>query len=202
MGFTGFTGSRGDLPADDGFAAGCAPPVVCLLLQDAPDVLGYGTMQTCTKCGTTKLLSEFHVRVRQGTAHHYRHCKECHRSIIRAHYSANRATYIKKAADRNVQALQKVRSYLLEYLLKHPCVDCGEKDIVVLQFDHYNGNKVTEVGTLVRRGHPLATIRAEIEKCEVVCANCHTRRTARQFGWWQLSAVSASTHRGTRTPGT
>ena len=73
--------------------------------------------------------------------------------------------------------------YILEYLLKHPCVDCGEKDVTVLEFDHVK-NKLKPVSSLIRAG-ATSLIEKEIEKCEVRCANCHRRKTAKQFGWFK-----------------
>ena len=81
-----------------------------------------------------------------------------------------------------------VRSWLLAYLQEHPCVDCGITDTRVLQFDHLDPTeKRAAVSTLVSDGHSLRTIRAEIEKCSVRCANCHLIRTRLQFGWYSSS---------------
>jgi len=66
----------------------------------------------------------------------------------------------------------------------HPCADCGESDIVVLEFDHQR-DKVADVSLLARDGYSLDKIKREIDKCEVVCANCHRRRTAKQFGTYR-----------------
>ncbi|WP_413319571.1 hypothetical protein AA0Z99_03710 [Agrococcus sp. 1P02AA] len=65
------------------------------------------------------------------------------------------------------------------------CVDCGRSDIRVLEFDHVRGVKVASVGSMVRRGRALVVIRAEIEKCEVRCRNCHGIATmTRRGGSW------------------
>ena len=58
------------------------------------------------------------------------------------------------------------------------CVDCGEDDLVVLEFDHV-GPKRAAVTALAWRGTGLALLRHEIERCEIRCANCHRRRTIR-----------------------
>lgn len=67
------------------------------------------------------------------------------------------------------------------YLSEHPCVDCGEPDPVVLDFDHVRGKKVACVSTMVRDSCSWNTIAAEIQKCEVRCANCHRRKTHRDL---------------------
>ena len=72
------------------------------------------------------------------------------------------------------------------YLADHPCVDCGESDPRCLEFDHRDpGTKTANVATLVQRAGAWKVILAEIEKCDVRCANCHRRRTSGQFSTWR-----------------
>ena len=64
---------------------------------------------------------------------------------------------------------------ILDFLREHPCVDCGERDPLVLEFDHLRDKDFD-----IARGYvdcSLEKLLAEISKCEVVCANCHRRRT-------------------------
>ena len=72
---------------------------------------------------------------------------------------------------------QKARDLVAAYLSEHPCVDCDENDLIVLTFDHVRGEKRNDVATMVGSGLSLETIKAEIEKCEVRCYNCHAIRT-------------------------
>jgi len=73
------------------------------------------------------------------------------------------------------------RQFILEYLSKHPCVDCPEKDPVVLEFDHVRGKKLDTISNLAfRYTSSLKKIVSEIKKCEVRCANCHRRRHAKE----------------------
>jgi hypothetical protein len=72
------------------------------------------------------------------------------------------------------------KRFVYEYLLTHPCVDCGEKDPVVLQFDHVRGVKLSTITNI--RGS-FERLKAEMEKCEVRCANCHLRRHTKENGW-------------------
>jgi hypothetical protein len=69
---------------------------------------------------------------------------------------------------------------LIEYFAEHPCADCGETDPVVLEFDHLS-DKSFNIGAKLTN-YTWKAILAEIEKCEVVCGNCHKRRTARRQG--------------------
>jgi hypothetical protein len=68
------------------------------------------------------------------------------------------------------------------------CVDCGIANPLLLDFDHLR-DKVAEISQLVNRGMPWAVIQAEIDKCEVRCANCHTRKTAREIGSYRTKVV-------------
>lgn len=74
---------------------------------------------------------------------------------------------------------------MLAYLSAHPCVDCGESDPVVLEFDHVRGEKCHNIGHMLADGKSWTRISGEIEKCEVRCANCHKRVTAKTFGWYK-----------------
>jgi hypothetical protein len=85
-----------------------------------------------------------------------------------------------------IEYRENKRQKLWDYLLNHPCLDCGEADPVVLDFDHLpEFEKKTNVSKLVSSGTwSWATVEAEIAKCEVVCSNCHRRRTANRAGWF------------------
>ena len=78
---------------------------------------------------------------------------------------------------------------LAAYFATHPCVDCGERDIRCLQFDHRDrSTKTANVACLLRHAGPGRSSLAEIEKCDVRCANCHSRTDGRTG---QLVAPSA-----------
>jgi hypothetical protein len=77
------------------------------------------------------------------------------------------------------------RSWLLAQLQLHGCIDCGEKDPVVLEFDHVRGQKTLAISELSKRGNSIAKLEIEISKCEVRCANCHRRKTVKQLGWYK-----------------
>jgi len=80
---------------------------------------------------------------------------------------------------------EKVRQDLTEYLLEHPCEVCGEEDPVVLDFDHLVPSNKTKTIAKFLSGHTSwNTILKEIEKCRVICANCHRRHTYKQQGHW------------------
>ena len=133
--------------------------------------------RTCPGCGEARRRSDFPVRGSR--------CLHCRRAAGRAHYRANRAYYLAKARRRQIRVVLETRAWLLGYLSDHPCVDCGNDDIRVLEFDHRDGTtKLGPVALLAGQGSSLARVQAEVVKCDVRCANCHRIRTHRQLGWW------------------
>ncbi len=138
-------------------------------------------MKTCTGCKKSKTLEEFGnwKRSKDGK---YPRCILCKRDYDKAYYktNSNRAGYLKVAAkaltDRNQQ-------WVWDYLLSHPCVDCGEPDPIVLEFDHVRGEKHNNISKMIRV-NSLEMIQTEIAKCEVRCANCHRRVTYKRAGWF------------------
>ena len=139
-------------------------------------------LRQCSRCHEPRPLADFRLRdVRAGKPGFY--CSRCRRAYRRAHYERNRTDYIGRAAIGARRRREDVLLLLHAYLLDHPCVDCGETDIIVLEFDHMDPSKKTiAIGQMIGR-RSWSTIRKEIEKCSVRCANCHRRRTATQQGW-------------------
>ena len=106
------------------------------------------------------------------------------------HYAANpnyRAVTKARANKRKKEKGVENMVALYRYLTKHPCIDCGEDDIIVLDFDHRDAaTKDKGVSVLARSGKSWKRVEAEIAKCEVRCSNCHRRKTAKQFGYYKL----------------
>lgn len=65
--------------------------------------------------------------------------------------------------------------YVLKYLKLHSCIDCGETDPRVLDFDHFGPKRFT-IGDALTRGLNVSVVAAEIEQCHVRCSNCHRKR--------------------------
>lgn len=83
----------------------------------------------------------------------------------------------------------KKRKLLLDFLKDKKCVDCGETNPVVLQFDHVRGEKTKNIAILINNGSSWERVLNEIDKCEIRCANCHMIKTARQFGWSKIDEI-------------
>ena len=75
---------------------------------------------------------------------------------------------------RKVKAIQRNREWVTEYKKGLKCKFCGESRPLCLDFHHKDPKtKKKKVSALVNTSYSLAVIQAEIDKCEVVCANCH-----------------------------
>jgi hypothetical protein len=110
-------------------------------------------------------------------------CRDCNKEKSRAYYRTNNAQHKVKVLANKQCRIKQNQGRLREYLLCHPCVDCGEEDLVVLEFDHVKGVKLRDVCGMVQAGYSWTKILAEVAKCEVRCANCHRRKTARTDGY-------------------
>lgn len=133
-------------------------------------------MKKCGKCGEEKERNQFYRQARSSDGLQWM-CKTCNGS----RYHENPEKYKSWSSARR----NDFRSRLLTYLVEHPCVDCGESDPVVLQFDHVRGVKTLEIARMMNRNCAWPKVESEIEKCEVRCANCHARKTAADFGWYK-----------------
>jgi hypothetical protein len=104
-------------------------------------------------------------------------CKKCHSVYRKEHYRKNKEKYIKKASLNK----EKYRKEYYDWLSQKSCMDCGNSDIRVLEQDHIRDKKFNiakMVGVV-----SLKTLMNELDKCEIVCANCHRIRTVTRGGW-------------------
>ena len=135
-------------------------------------------------CARVLPLSEFPVRSTT-TSSPSSYCWECQRAYSREHYRRNKVRHNERRYANQLRYKAENRKNVFEYLLAHSCVDCGESDPLVLEFDHVRGEKSGNISVMVASGLSWGRIRREIEKCDVRCANCHRRKTARDFKWFR-----------------
>ena len=109
--------------------------------------------------------------------------RERHNQRQRERYARLSTSEKASRSAAEVERRREKRRYVFDHLKANPCVDCGETDPIVLEFDHRDpAEKLFALSKAARR--TLAAIRDEIAKCDVRCANCHRRRTAVQQGWY------------------
>ncbi len=141
----------------------------------------------CGDCGKFLSAANFNIKnASRGLLQSY--CKSCQKRRCAEHYQLNAAAYKARIARNNFLIRTANRERIRQYLSTERCADCGLRDVGVLEFDHRDPrSKRMEVSNLASTGHCWAAILAEIAKCDVVCANCHRRRTAQQFGWLKIA---------------
>jgi ferredoxin len=146
-------------------------------------------MRRCGRCGESKPTDAFAWR-RKARGQLDNYCRPCRADYKQEHYRAHKQRYVANAAKRRRTEMEARIGFLLRFFSENPCVDCGEQDPVVLEFDHL-GHKEFNVAKGIRDRN-WESVLAEISKCEVVCANCHRRRTARRGGFLR-SVMAAGT---------
>ena len=150
-----------------------------------------GELKRCSRCGNDRPLSEFVVKDKK-TGRRGSYCRGCRSAYGKEHYRKNRPAYLARAKKNRKNFRGRNRSRMLDYLVGKSCIDCGEADPVLLEFDHRDGaEKEAEVASLIRN-REWTRVAAEIAKCDVRCANCHRRRTAAQFNWTRLTLQMAA----------
>lgn len=98
----------------------------------------------------------------------------CSKGTISYHLGAGQK---EKSSERTRSRRGVVVAYIQEYKQSRPCADCRENyPYWVMDFDHIGDKKFT-IGEFRKKVISLETIKQEIEKCDVVCSNCHRNRT-------------------------
>lgn len=106
-------------------------------------------------------------------------CKECHSIYRKKHYQENRQKYIDKARRNSKTYAEE----FYQWLSDKSCFDCGNSDIRVLEFDHLE-NKEFALSAKIG-GRKLESLMDEINKCDIVCSNCHKIRTSVRGNWYK-----------------
>lgn len=127
----------------------------------------------CSICKVTKSIQEFnkHARKKDGLQPQ---CKKCSRNQSKKYYKTHTEEHRKNIATRRVEKYNAFKSWIETIKLEYGCSLCGEKEPVCLDF-HHLFNKQIEISTLASRQWSWDRVEAEIEKCVVVCANCHRK---------------------------
>ena len=140
----------------------------------------------CKRCKEVKNVEDFAKSARRNDGMQT-WCKDCVKEQDHVRYEQDK----KKHRSWNMTRKERHYDKVTDYLKEHPCVDCSEPDPIVLEFDHRDPEiKDNEVTQLISYAS-WDRILAEIKKCDVVCSNCHRKRTAKQFGWRRWKQIEA-----------
>lgn len=135
----------------------------------------------CNKCKAIKNISEFNRNKSRKDGHHSI-CRICMKLYLQSHYKNNTEYYKNKSR----KAEQLSHHIITSIKSNTPCNDCGKYyDPICMDFDHVNplDKSFGICGSFKSLGLSLLKILKEIEKCDVVCSNCHRLRTKTRNGW-------------------
>ncbi len=125
-------------------------------------------------------LSSFYIRkTGPRVGEYYEKCKNCMKVRGRSYYYQTRERQLELVKIRRKRYVEERREFVYK-LKKKPCIDCGKiYPPWVMDFDHREGTiKVSSIGGIHNgRLWSFKKIEEEIEKCDLVCANCHRQRT-------------------------
>lgn len=125
----------------------------------------------CYKCQKKKNVEDFLFK---NKAKNIRHgaCKECFKEIRKASYEKNKIVTF----DRNKRNKNKIKEWYQNYKSTLKCSKCDENHPACLEFHHRDSaDKDSEVSLMVRSTISVEKLMDEINKCDVLCSNCHKK---------------------------
>jgi hypothetical protein len=134
----------------------------------------------CKKCGKSKDIDEFYLKSKRVDGVEPRYdikCKVCSSNYHKERNKNNPKLIIRNARNR------EDRKKVINDAKRVPCKDCGESyPPFVMDFDHLPGvTKIASLAQMVRGSYSKEQLKEEIQKCAVVCANCHRFRTNKRY---------------------
>lgn len=171
--------------------------------ENLPKLLEYFKSHPCKACGKTNpIILEFdHIKKKKCQVSYIysrQPWKNVLKEIKKCQVLCSNCHAIKTSIEQRWNDLEKLKSRkkrknlpkLMKYLKSHPCVNCGEENPTVLEFDHIRDKKC-KISRLMERA-AWKTVLKEIKKCQVLCSNCHQIKTAKQFNWSMLKYMNGA----------
>lgn len=138
-------------------------------------------MKTCNRCKTQKPISDFNKKRASGVQPY---CKSCQGEYQRENYEKTRVSNLENIYENRKKRKNIIRLFLADFYTNNSCVDCGETDITVLDFDHLL-EKNFGINKALGDVMPLDRIKEELKNGEVRCSNCHRKITAERTRNWR-----------------
>ena len=130
--------------------------------------------KVCGKCKVEKSIDCFSLKSKiKGTRQS--NCKDCQKQYCRQHFKDNTSYYLQKARDTK----RRSRETLNKYKETLKCSRCPENDICCLDFHHLNPDeKEISISQAASSGWSFKRLELELNKCIVLCSNCHRKEHA------------------------
>ena len=136
----------------------------------------------CTLCQLIKNIDDFDFKSKKKSIRHSA-CKDCRKSYNKQHYKDNKNLYLEKAKQNNKVYKKRNYDFLIEFKKDKPCMDCGQLfPHYVMDFDHLPSEvKKDNIAKIKNSSLSVSILQKEIEKCELICSNCHRIRTWNRY---------------------
>lgn len=145
-------------------------------------------MKLCKRCATEKPEEAFSKNKGSKDGLSF-YCRECKKFYQKRYAKDGTERFVNSNLKSRAKRKREVTAKILDHLMTHPCVDCGESDPIVLEFDHVRGVKFKPISQMAGQGAGWRSVAEEIAKCEVRCANCHRRKTGKDQDWFMLQMI-------------
>jgi len=123
----------------------------------------------CSDCGCNRPIVEFCFKnVSKGIRQAYCNVHRRHREKLR--YQRIKHSIISKVRDRAEVNKQCIKIWKTQFV----CVLCGENEPCCIDFHHTN-HKTLSISAMVHKAYPIEAIIKELQKCIVMCSNCHRK---------------------------
>ncbi len=145
-------------------------------------------MKICSSCKEEKQPKEFNKNKSKKDGLNTM-CRVCSNLICKERYKNSKGTYLEKLYERQDRILIETRTFVLEYLKTHPCVHCGQTNIMTLEFDHLR-DKFKDISMMIKQTYGIEAIKKEVDKCQVLCSNCHNIKTQTVQRSWKYKYLT------------
>lgn len=81
---------------------------------------------------------------------------------------------LKEKSIRKKDLKNLIKKYIMQFKLKNGCSKCGEKRWFCLDF-HHKKDKLKNVSSMLSQAYSLQSVKKEMTKCDLLCANCHKK---------------------------
>ena len=128
-------------------------------------------VKICGGCKQEKPLSEFYNNKSKKDGKQSC-CKLCTNKAVNNHYTNNKKYY----KDKRGKRAYGIREWVRELKSTLACTACGENHPATLDFHHRNPQeKDLEISKMSTYGWSVERMQKEIDKCDVLCSNCHRK---------------------------
>ncbi len=131
-------------------------------------------MKICTKCKRRRQNKSFNKNSTRSDGLS-NVCRDCANSYDKERYVKNKGSHNELMKQRNAEYRDRYRKKINE-IKSSGCTNCEEKEPCCIDFHHIDeSNKLGDVATMAAHLKKWEVVQKEIDKCVLLCANCHRK---------------------------